>query len=102
MVIIAAQPPIHKKTSPFDGAWENRLLLLCMAKRHDEFLKVFDFAAKKFRDRHPNKEMQILFKMILYSRQTEKTVPQAVAMRFNKLLLQTRKPPRIVLENLPG
>ncbi len=98
--------PIAEKAcelAPDDyGAWENRLLLLCMAKRHDEFLKVFDFAAKKFRDRHPNKEMQILFKMILYSRQTEKAVPQAVAMRFNKLLLQTRKPPRIVLENLPG
>ena len=83
------------------GAWEHRLLLLGMANRYDEFLKVFDYAVTKFRGQSPTKELQIIRAAGMCFSHIRKRIPKAISDRYDELTRQIGKPPRIVLENLP-
>lgn len=83
------------------GAWEHRLLLLGMADRHDEFMKVFDCAMRKFGGQSPTKEIQIVRTMGSYFSHIKKSLPKSFSERYYELLRQIGKPPKIVLDNLP-
>jgi glycosyltransferase involved in cell wall biosynthesis len=97
--------PIAEKAcelAPDDyGAWEHRLLLLSMANRYDEFMKVFNTAIRKFRGQSPTKELQILRAMDMYFHYAGKELPKSVADRRDEILKRIGTPPRIVLDNLP-
>ena len=73
-----------------------------MANRHDEFMKVFDFAVKKFREQSPMKEFQIILALLRHFDHIKKAVPRSCGKRYEELLRQIAKPPRIVLDNLPA
>ena len=83
------------------GAWEHRLLLLGIANKYNEFIKVFETAEKQFRGQSPTKEVQFLRAMNLYFAHIGKPLPKVLADRYDELIREIGKPPRIVLENLP-
>lgn len=97
--------PIAEKAcelAPDDyGTWEHRLLLLSMADRYDDVMKVFDTAVKMFRGQSPTKEIQLIRALSLYFSSLQKNLPKSIEDRYIELLKQIGKPPRIVLENLP-
>ena len=83
------------------GAWEHKLLVLAIAKRHDEFMETFQTAVKRFRGQSPSKEIQFIYAMRLYYNSIRKPLPEAVAKRLAELVGTYGAPPRIVLDNLP-
>ena len=83
------------------GVWEHKLLLLCMADRYDELVKTFDEAVKRFRGQSPDKEIQFISAMGRYYTSKRKPIPQKLASRYDQLLKESTKPPKIVLDNLP-
>ena len=88
--------------SPEDyGVWEHRLLLLGSIDRHDEFMKLFEFAVRKFRGQSLSKEMQIICALGTYYNLSNRKIPKSVWDRYEILNRQYCKPPQIVLENLP-
>ena len=88
--------------SPEDyGVWEHRLLLLGMMDRQEEFLKMFDFAVKKFRGQSLSKEMQFISALKIYYKLFKREIPKSVLDRYDALKKQYGKPPKIVLDNLP-
>ena len=84
------------------GAWEHRLLLLAIANRHDEFMKVFRLAVNKFREQSPFKELALYFAMSIYFKTIGMNLQKSDAKRFAELQKLISIPPRIVLENLPS
>ena len=84
------------------GAWEHRLLLLGIANKYNEFMKVFDIAVKQFRGQSPTKEVQLLRAMSVYLNHIGKPPPNGWGRRFDELLREIANPPEIVLKNLPA
>ena len=83
------------------GAWEHKLLLLAMAKRHDEFMETFQAAVERFKGQSPAKELQFISAMGRYYGMLRKPLPKPVAARLAELTKEFCAPPRIVLDNLP-
>ena len=83
------------------GAWEHKLLLLAMAKRHDEFMETFQAAVERFKGQSPTKELQFINAMGRYYGMLRKPLPKPVATRLGELTKKFCAPPRIVLDNIP-
>ena len=83
------------------GAWEDKLLVLAIAKRYDEFMETFQTASDHFRGQFPTKEIQFINAMFMYYRTLRKPLPKSVMKRYEELLNSYSAPPRIVLDNLP-
>jgi len=83
------------------GAWEHKLLVLAMAKRHDEFMETFQNAVKRFSGQSPSKELQFIHAMRLYCGSIRKKLPENIEKRYAELTKAYNAPPRIVLDNLP-
>ena len=83
------------------GAWEHRLLLLAMAKRHNEFMEIFQAATERFKGQSPTKETQLLSAVFKYCRSIRKPIPKSAMDRYTELMERHNAPPKIVLDNLP-
>ena len=84
------------------GAWEHRLLLLGIANKYNEFMKVFEFAVNRFRGQSPTKEVQLLRALSMYFAHIGKPAPKVWIQRYNELIREIANPPEIVLKNLPA
>lgn len=83
------------------GAWEHKLLILAIAKRHDEFMDAFHAAVERFRGQSPSKELQLINAMGKYFRSIRKPIPKNIMNRYTELLKTYSTPSRIVLDNIP-
>ena len=83
------------------GAWEHKLLVLAIAKRHDEFMETFQTAVERFKGQSPTKEIQLISAMALYFQSIRKPLPKNIMGRYKELSKLNSAPPRIVLDNLP-
>ena len=82
------------------GAWEHRLLVLAIAKRHDEFMEVFRAAMERFKGQSPAKEIQLIVAMAKHYRSMKRPLPDSIINRYEKLMAQYTAPPKIVLDTL--
>jgi hypothetical protein len=96
--------PITEKAceiAPDDyGAWEHRILVLAMMKRHDEIMDVFQSAVERFKGQSPTKEIQLISAMSKYYRSIRKQLPDAMMKRYTDLMTQNSTPPKIVVDAL--
>lgn len=96
--------PIAEKAceiAPDDyGAWEHRILVLAIARRHDEIMDVFRAATERFRGQSPSKEIQLIASMAKYYRSIRKPLPESLLNRYAELMKKNTAPPKIVLDSV--
>ena len=83
------------------GAWEHKLLLLCIFHRDKEIQETFAAAMERFSGQSPDKEIALIMAMGKYYRSIGKQLPQKIIKRYRELDALSIAPPPIVLENLP-